>query len=136
MRGQPGHKALAEAAGRRLRMIPTPAPAPKPIAHAHWPEAQLEALEDVAKRYGKVRVDFQLRSFDERPAIHIQWRTNCTKCGRTREAHFLGCKCEEPVYETKLVYHYQPDEERQAILMTRFDSLETLKDWNAEWAER
>jgi len=136
MRGQPQHRQLVRAARRFGQPRTTPTAASKPIAHAHWPEAQLEALEDIAKRYGKVRVDFTLRSFDERPAIHIEWRTNCTKCGRTKEAHFLGCKCEEPVYETKLVYHYQPDEERAAILLSRFDILETLKDWNAEWAER
>lgn len=133
MRGQPQYLALVGATRpRRSR----PAPSPKPTGHARWPEAELQALEDMAQKYGKVRVDFQLRSFDERPAIHVQWRTNCRKCGRTQEAHFLGCKCPEPVYESKLVYHYQPDEERSAILMTRFDILETLKDWTAEWGER
>lgn len=130
------HPAVIEAAGGLQRRRRTQTPAPKLISHARWPEAELQAIEDMAQKYGKVEVHFQLRSVDERPAIHVQWRTNCTKCGRTREAHYLGCKCEGPVYETKLVYHYQPDEERTAILMSRFGILETLKDWTAEWAER
>jgi len=127
MRGQPQHKALVGAV-RPIRPS---------VVLPRWPEEQLQALEYMAKFFGHIQVDFRLRSFDERPAIHIEWRTNCTKCGATQAGHYLHrFSCEEPVFETKLVYHYQPDEERQAILMSRFDILETLKDWNAEWAER